>query len=82
MKCPVCQMPEAEWEQGYLHRHLIESHGVDYEGIFDLDRHPAHRNCFYAPCGLGFPHQEECVQHVLEHGRDCLLEHFLVRREI
>ena len=75
MKCPVCGSGCE-----VLCDHLIREHGVNYNPVFDGIPERLPDITWLAPCGATFDGQEACDRHILEHGAQCILEHFLLWR--
>ena len=69
MKCPFCDSEVL----AVLPNHLASAHGVNY---MPIQREPHHKGFFCTPCGLWFDTNEECDQHILEHGKQCLIDNY------
>ena len=75
--CPACGAEVDRPSGERLDVHLVCFHGVDYRKVSPgIDEH---RIGYLSPCGKLFESDEECIEHVLQHGKECVLEHFLRR---
>lgn len=63
--CPLCGESESA--------NRVMSHCEEVHGMADFPQHFADRYWWYSPCGKPFPGWAERLDHMNEHGKECLL---------